>query len=1371
MLGTVSRSARSAPSRSAAAGPAKGGGSRSGRASGFGTSTASVSFVGASNPGDVLELQRSAGNQAVVQLLQATAVQRAPVIAGDVDPRARVDVLQRAIVLELVNVRFAIKFDEVAAALDGLTAEDGRAIKTEYQRRTGYVLPWVLTGRQQFGESGLVMSNSLGSPERTRLLNLLGGTAIRAPDPERAVEAGEAFGGLVAGAARLLGKDDIADELGERAAATAAAQVVADQARETNEAEDNRHRVEAAQIRRLIEGGSGEAAIAMVRRPDVERQAMATQYKALYGQELYIDLTTRLKGAFAARAAATWIGDTVLADQIALEADLANERKVEADAADLEQLTNGFFTPASTQMAAKAIVQQRRREARGHVEARLVGIAEAGEQDTGEGRAAGREHLAEVLKGPGSTDVTLGAQVQGLGDRGAEAIVARGEPEELAARLARADVEGSLKAADLEAAIRQLRVLARRMAISEIERQPALATQAESVLRAITDGYYQRFQKRFDSDDTKRTLDKALALGNDAEEERNRALLAEQGSLPAWRELDLAMRQSPRDMDRIKGILLARDRSAVQALAAEYHAHTGRTLETDLLGTPAQQLFAEFRDQNEARQEHIEQLVLLQGGRFHSDAPDEASQLEQERQWLGGRTFALKRAVMQNRGTFATARDWVGNIEEDLVERADRDSEDASIAASRALTQSPPDVDAARDALAGMRRAADRLERNLDVYKEATKAAFDEFVDLAVLAITTIVTLGEGSAVILAIRATVATVGTKLVLKGNDYGADEFLMDLRSGLGAALGGKLAEGVLKPVATKVAAYAAEAGLASSLTGKVAGYAGKAANWEAENVLTTGVTNIATGQDIGTGLDAAGHARALAQHGVTSTLKAMRPGGRNGHTTEEGEAAAARPVGEGGDARVTDAEPRGEDGQHPREAASGVTREDTTVVDAVDGEVMGVPHMSMALPEPGRPAVEEGTRRPSTSGAEHAETPPETGAMADADDWAADTREDIPIAETDRQRHNREQQEARARRNPSNAASLRESTAPGARSRAFAREMAPIFADWPELHPVERLARLETVMNGPLAAAGSPRVLVEMSADLAPGSASFDVTTWKVTVSEALVTNRDLSPEQFASLADNIAHEGRHALHHFRGLRVAEAEGLPTTSAELQPAERAVRAAEEANAGTRASEPMDVEAPAFQEARDVFQQTFGPGAEHRLAVKQTLASANRKRAAAQAAVDGSAAGSVERAAAEQILTDAQRKATEAHNDYMALPQETDAWRRGQATQAAMLQELQAQQVRSAWQARGRAAAEVRRARRAVAAAEVSGGDTRRAQARLDDALAGDRAAKEQLDVARRELQELQDATQGATLRAREHARERARIRARRGAGAST
>jgi hypothetical protein len=122
-------------------------------------------------------------------------------------------------------------------------------------------------------------------------------------------------------------------------------------------------------------------------------------------------------------------------------------------------------------------------------------------------------------------------------------------------------------------------------------------------------------------------------------------------------------------------------------------------------------------------------------------------------------------------------------------------------------------------------------------------------------------------------------------------------------------------------------------------------------------------------------------------------------------------------------------------------------------------------------------------------------------------------------------------------------------------------------------------------------------------------------------------------------------------------------------------------------------------------------------------------------------------------------------------MALPQETDAWRRGQSTGAAMLQELKAQEVRTLYDAREHAASELASARRQVARAEVDGTDPSAAKARQWEAASAYEEANTRLDVASHDLQMLQDATAGETLRARQQEERRARIRARRAAGAST
>ncbi len=793
------------------------------------------------------------------------------------DAGSRVDLLQLAIKIEPMPPRFQLDVEKVTEAIQDLTPQDGRAIKGEYKRRTGWDLGWVITGQQGLRGDSPELPNNIGQPDRKRLLNLLRGTVV-------SVEPGTDGAPTEAGAAEV-------------------AQVTA-----------NRYRAEAAAIRKAIDKKQGDAAIELIRRPHAERQMLADHYQTQYGESLYNALA-RLPGRDAQRAAALWIDDTVTADRLALEGDLERQATADADARKYAALADAF--PSVGQ-----VVKQRQRAARSAVESRLEGVAAGDESGTAGGHAQGREHLAAVLAQPGAGDRTLAARMGATSDPVIAAIVDRGEPEQLAAHLARADMEATLKAADLAGGLRRLRAIARQAAIREIEHQPgALAPQADNVISVVTDGYYQRFAEEFDKVDTKRPLAKVLtSLGGAVERERNQALLAGKGAMAPWQEMDFALRARPRDMETARAILGRLTRQEVDELKIEYNHNTAgnRSLEADLLGNEEERQVERFKDRDEARAAEMEKTVLLQGGVFSSDATDEVSRLDEERKWTFGRYLALERAVMENKGTFAEVRDWVGNLEHDLVERAHTAAADASSAMARALTDSPPDLAAARVALGQLQQAVQRLDRNVGIYKEATKAAFEEFVDLAVLVVSTAVTLGQGSAIMLALRSTVATIGTKLVLKGSSYTADEFLMDLRSGLGAAAGGKLVEGVLNPVAKQIAAYADKVKLSQSFAGRVAEKLGTAATWEAEQIVSTGATNLATGQDLGTGLGLEGQTNALIQHGVTTAGKELLGGGRRPRARRRRGDDRGKSAGRGDDRREGG---RGDDGSEGPRRGSG------------------------------------------------------------------------------------------------------------------------------------------------------------------------------------------------------------------------------------------------------------------------------------------------------------------------------------------------------------------------------------------------------------------------------------------------------------------
>jgi hypothetical protein len=1274
-------------------------------------------------------LQRLAGNRAVAQLVAAAPVDTS------VDPKARVDQLQLAIRIEVFpQPRLRIDLDKAVEALTDLTSEDGRAIKAEYKRRTRWDLGWVISGLQDFGDGTL--DNTLARAERTRLLNLLGGTVAMPTDPAQTAATAALVGNVVSGVSSMFGvSEQTAAVVSEQAAAAMAAGTAAEEQRRAAAAETSRYRAEAAQVRRAIERKQADAAIALIRRPDAERQALANQYQVLYGESLYNALTTRLSGRDRERAAAIWIGDMVTADRLALEGDLERQTKVEAETREAEELASAFPSVGDA-------IKAKRREARTAVEARLAGIAAADQPDTASGRAAGREHLAQVLGGTSAAGATLDSRVRATGDRVAEAIIDQGEPEQLAARFARADTEGTLTSRDLEAGIRELRVLARRAAIREIMHQPAaLAPQQDRVLQVITDGYYQRFRDHFDEVATKRKLDQALGMGSAVDAERNRALLAEHGSLPAWRELDLALRRSPKDMDRVRHIMEARTREEMAALAEEYQANTTghRSLRADLLGTPVEQQMAEFVDRDKAAADLAEKRVLLQGGEFSSSATDEATRLDEERRWLFGRFIALERAVIENRGTFAEVRDWLGNIEKALVDQAHADAADASSAMARALTDSPPDLAAAREALVGLRQATARIERNLATYKEATKAAFDEFVDLAVLAVTTIVTAGQGTAVMMAIRATVATVGTKLALKGSDYQLDEFLMDLRSGLGAAAGGKLVEGVLKPVAQQVATYAGKTGLSRGFAGRVLPQLGEAGMWELEHLTTTLSGNVATGQDLTTGMGVEGQANALIQHGVTTGIRGMR--GEPGPTG--GQERPGRTPGEEGLTRPTE-----EGAARPTTRASGVSI-GADIVDQVAGAgpmteavpsaggpeaVAAGPRVPMQLPEATspRPTRDEHTVRSTEK--EVTPTPDElTGPDTIPDETGPGPDETLVEPspnESERSRRTRRDQAERAERYRGDQETLRTTTAPDARSRALARDFAALYPDWPELHPTQRLERLERIVNARLAEAGVPHVFVELGG-MAPGNAEFSMREWKIRVSTDSLETGTPSLEAFAALCDAAAHEARHALHMFRGYRAAMASGTYRSGQGISP--MAEVAARDANSGHRPAESLEPGSPAFQEALDLHREFYGssPAAKRRRQNDRALAKVRYRIRQLQAELAREPAGSPRHAQIQRQLTAARRRQDRVHDTYISSAHEVDAWRMGSSTRAAVIEHVTRERIASLEQARARAEADGARAMARIAEREAKGHDTTRVRELVDDAIARERRAEEEIE----------------------------------------
>jgi hypothetical protein len=570
-----------------------------------------------------------------------------------------------------------------------------------------------------------------------------------------------------------------------------------------------------------------------------------------------------------------------------------------------------------------------------------------------------------------------------------------------------------------------------------------------------------------------------------------------------------------------------------------------------------------------------------------------------------------------------------------------------------------------------------------------------------------------------------STIAANKTVYGNDYNTDMLLHDLKGGLGSAIGATGAERLLGPVTQRLTDR-----LGKTMAGEVIAGAKTVGGMEMTAILEGEPANV--------------FENFLEQHflgkvgeGIThATTKAFKPGPKPGTPQGAIEEPHARVSGAGaghevGPTQGTAAEPLADEIAEPEQEAA----------------------VSMQLPEPGVVQGREAKRTPRAEkhepSAESAEqVPPDPMAGKRAPDEPApdepapreDTDVDIPRApESERMRANREEQERRAKQYPVDVSALRESTSPDARARRLAAAFAPLYPRWENLHPVERLAALEAVINEQLRAAGLPHVYVE-SASLPKGDAEFNLKTWKIQVSEVDMATDKLTPEQFAGICSDAAHEARHALHHFRGLRAALQEGQFNPSAKIKVRSDVVEAAQRANEGTWPAEVLPSDSPAYREGLEIYQQTFGSGAERREAVKARLERTKRQAAEAAAEVEKHPEGSAARQAAELARKSAEEAWREAHNAYVALPQETDAWRRGTATKAAVVQRVLQDRLAVVEKARAQAAADQRAAKeRYDKAGAEPGGDQNGPRAEMEEALARYRAAVRDMRELQRQLTE--------------------------------
>ncbi len=377
------------------------------------------------------------------------------------------------------------------------------------------------------------------------------------------------------------------------------------------------------------------------------------------------------------------------------------------------------------------------------------------------------------------------------------------------------------------------------------------------------------------------------------------------------------------------------------------------------------------------------------------------------------------------------------------------------------------------------------------------------------------------------------------------------------------------------------------------------------------------------------------------------------------------------------------------------AAGWRRADGTVVIDVSNPAVRAAVERLARersgPGGGGPPASPGSGGGQQATPQQPATPRRPGSGEGSQEPAGDTRPDIPLPRTTRGSSG-----APPTQEPVKVGAhvIRSETRADARAKARAAEFAPLYFEWQGLHPVERQARIEQLINAHLATEGVAKVHVNMDDKAPAGDASFNFQTWKVNVSQKTLEKETIKPHEFAELVDNATHEARHTVHHFRGLRIALSEGHYDASAKI-PKE----IVDEARAANQRKSPRDeLSKEAYGEAKEIYEVTH-------------LEGPRRQRIEAEAKAQGKELGSTDivsrsaviqrrddlfkqHAAADQKVKDlekqgktgtdeyrqavadralAYREAIRAHNEYTALPQETDAWRYGSAVRKATEERL--------------------------------------------------------------------------------------------------
>jgi hypothetical protein len=570
---------------------------------------------------------------------------------------------------------------------------------------------------------------------------------------------------------------------------------------------------DAIELHQLLHGdrekNDVERVLAMIRRSKEANAELGAAYERHFNVPLSTDIYMLGIGHMY-RANLLLEGKTVEADHFIVDIERQKIEEIDKKISELKEEASGWGASIAPIIEIKNLQKERE------------GLVEEIER---QGQQAAAEGTAKAVLG----DVNaLATTVGGTDAAVIRAMVSEDPVAKVAAQLRHAADADKLDAAQLTAALRNLRVEAEERAQREF---PKGDPRVEARAKGLAEDYFTRLRSSYNelAGDAKHFDELVEDVGNEGDVKLNKALVAEQGRLSDVDELMLALSGDRKDTESVERVLKYKSAAQIKDLKAQYFIRTGgHSLDYDLFGEAP----------TRAGEENPEMagVYLKYQGKASGTSRlnlEDYMQRPDEEGGLAEVTYITQRAereysyTIENRGLTGAWRDAWGNEQRDLLDETIGEVRRLYWQWLREFGANPQfaHTPQSHDMIQQMRLARATIRGDRAAYEKATaelRATFQAIASFALQAALTAVIgpiaefaligeLAEGASVALRVAKTVqtaavgtsATIGANLAVYGSDYSLDMLKADLRGGMLGAIGPAAVDKMIGPYAKALA----------------------------------------------------------------------------------------------------------------------------------------------------------------------------------------------------------------------------------------------------------------------------------------------------------------------------------------------------------------------------------------------------------------------------------------------------------------------------------------------------------------------------------------------------------------------------------------